>query len=137
MGAKDRASNQVNAKVVEHADAATLHAFVDGSAKAGATGYTDNAKVYRKMPLVLNDIRHESVKHSVGESVRGKAHTNGVEAFWAALKRAHKGTFHKISPKHLNRYVHEFVGKHNIRRADTAEQMRDVVAGLFGRRLLA
>ena len=32
------------------------------------------------------------------------------------LKRAHKGTFHKMSPKHLQRYVDEFAEKHNIRR---------------------
>ena len=36
--------------------------------------------------------------------MRRQAHTNGIESFWSMLKRAHKGTFHKISPKHLNRY---------------------------------
>ena len=52
------------------------------------------------------------------------------------LKRAHKGTFHKISPKHLQRYVSEFAGKHNIRDLDTIVQMRDTVARLVGRNLL-
>ena len=79
---------------------------------------------------------HESVKHSVAEYVRGMAHTNGVESFWSILKRAHMGTFHKISPKHLNRYVQEFAGKHNIRSADTLAQMTAMVAGLVGRRLM-
>ena len=51
------------------------------------------------------------------------------------LKRAHKGTFHKISPKHLQRYVNEFAGKHNIRDSDTLIQMRDTVARLIGRNL--
>ena len=51
-------------------------------------------------------------------------------------KRAHKGTFHKISPKHLQRYVSEFAGKHNIRDSDTLFQMRDTVARLVGRNLL-
>ena len=63
-------------------------------------------------------------------------HTNGVESFWSTLKRAHKGTFHKLSPKHLDRYVQEFAGKHNIRDADTLEQMTIVAAGLIGRRLM-
>ena len=75
---------------------------------------------------------HETVKHSVAENVRDMVHTNGVESFWAMLKRAHKGTFHKISPKHLNRYVQEFAGKHNIRESDTLVQMRDTVARLVG-----
>ena len=52
------------------------------------------------------------------------------------LKRAHKGTFHKISPKHLQRYVSEFAGKHNVRDSDTIVQMRDTVARLVGRNLL-
>ena len=30
-----------------------------------------------------------------------------------------KGTFHKLSPKHLDRYVQEFAGKHNLREHDT------------------
>ena len=52
------------------------------------------------------------------------------------LKRAHTGTFHKLSPKHLNRYVQEFAGKHNIRDSGTLEQMRSVVARLICRNLL-
>ena len=52
------------------------------------------------------------------------------------LKRAYIGTYHKLSPKHLDRYVQEFAGKHNIRDADTLAQMTTVAAGLVGRRLM-
>ena len=52
------------------------------------------------------------------------------------LKRAHKGTFHKISPKHLQRYVTEFAGKHGIRDRNTIDQMQAMVAGMVGKRLL-
>ena len=79
---------------------------------------------------------HESVKHSVSEYVRDMAHTNGIESFWSMLKRAHKGTFLKLSPKHLQRYVSEFAGKHNIQESDTLAQMRNTVAGMVGRNLL-
>ncbi len=58
------------------------------------------------------------------------------QSFWATLKRAHKGTFHKISPKHLDRYVQEFAGKHNIRGEDTLAQMTIAAAGLVGRCLM-
>ena len=63
-------------------------------------------------------------------------HTNGVESFWSMLKRAHKGVCHKLSAKHLQRYVNEFAGRQNIRDKDTIDQMRDVVCGLVGKRLL-
>ena len=131
VGAKDRATNKVAAQVVEATDSATLLAFVADSAELDAVVYTDDAAAYEGIPNP-----HESVKHSVSEYVNGMAHTNGIESFWSMLKRAHKGTFHKISPKHLDRYVTEFAGKHNIRESDTLVQMRDTVARLVGRNLL-
>ena len=131
VGAKDRATNQVRAKVVESTDATTLQGFVVDHADAFATVYTDAAGAYASLPF-----RHEAVKHSVAEYVRGQAHTNGVESFWSMLKRAHKGTFHKISPKHLDRYVQEFAAKHNIRDSGTIVQMRGTVANLVGRNFL-
>ena len=123
VGMKDRDSNRVRAKVVGRTDAETLQAFVVEHAEASATVYTDEAKAYRSLPY-----DHGAVKHSVGEYVRGQAHTNGVESFWSTLKRAHKGTFHKSSPKHLNRYVQECAGKHNMRESGTLAQMRGTVA---------
>ena len=131
VGAKDRASNKVSAKVVRSTNKATLQGFVADNVAPDATVFTDDATAYQGLPY-----KHESVKHSVSEHVKGMAHTNGVESFWATLKRAHKGTFHKMSPKHLNRYVQEFAGKHNFRNSDTIQQMRSLVAGLVGRNLL-
>ena len=64
-----------------------------------------------------------------------KAHTNGIESFWSMLKRGYIGTFHRMSPKHLDRYVAEFAGRHNARPLDTADQMRAMVRGLVGKRL--
>ena len=57
---------------------------------------------------------HESVKHSVGEYVDGMAHINGIESFWSMLKRGYHGTYHRMSAKHLQRYVDEFSSRHNI-----------------------
>lgn len=54
---------------------------------------------------------HHSVKHSVKEYVDGMAHTNGIESFWALLKRGLYGTYHNVDKKHLQRYVNEFAFK--------------------------
>ena len=120
VGAKDRATNQVRAEVVEATDKAALHDFVTESAEEGATVYTDEAVAYEGMPF-----NHGTVKRSVSEYVDGQIHTNDMGSFWSMLKRAHKGTFHKISPKHLQRYVSEFAGNHNARESGTLAQMRD------------
>ena len=129
-GAKDRATNRVSAAVVEGTDAKTLQGFVADHTAKGATVYTDDASAFKGMPFA-----HETVRHSVGEYVDGMAHTNGIESFWSMLKRAHKGTFHKLSPKHLDRYVGEFVGRHNVRELDTLDQMSAVVKGMDRKRL--
>ena len=133
VGIKDRESGEVRAEVVRSTDGETLQGFVREHAEPGATVYTDEAKAYKGL---AKDYEHEAVCHSVSQYVRGKAHTNGMESFWSMLKRAHDGTFHKISPKHLDRYVREFAGKHNHRNSGTLVQMRDTVAWLVGRRLL-
>ena len=130
VGAKDRKTNKVRAKVIKETDAETLQEFVIDVAETGATVYTDDASAYKGIPY-----DHESVRHSVGEYVRDMAHTNGIESFWALLKRGYQGTYHKISPKHLQRYVDEFAGRHGIRNANTIDQMGFVVAGMIGKRL--
>ena len=96
VGAKDRATNKVHAEVVTDTGKETLHDFVAENAEPDATVYTDDAAAYEGIPNP-----HESVKHSVSEYVDGMAHTNGIESFWSMLKRAHKGTFHKISARSI------------------------------------
>lgn len=98
----------------------------------GAKVYTDEAKVYKSLKEFFD---HESVNHSVSEYAREMAHTNGMEAFWALLKRGFNGTFHHISPQHLHRYVNEFAGRHNIRDLDTLVQMTVIAQGMVGKRL--
>ena len=39
------------------------------------------------------------------------------------FKRGYQGTFHKIRPKHLDRYVAEFARPHNICDKDTIQKM--------------
>ena len=131
VGIKDRETKQVRARVVQYTDKPTLQGFVVEHTNLGATVYTDEASAYEGLPF-----NHESVKHSVSEYVRGMAHTNGMESFWSMLKRAYVGTYHKLSPKHLNRYVQEFAGRHNLREQDTIDMMRHVAAGLIGKRLM-
>ena len=128
-GAKDRATNRVSASVVPATDGPTLRGFVEDRIADGLTVYTDEARAYLGLP------NHEAVKHSVGEYVREQAHTNGIESFWSMLKRGYHGTYHHMSPAHLDRYVTEFAGRHNAREADTIDQMAFIARGIVGKRL--
>ena len=129
VGAKDRATNRVSAAVVENVDQPTLQGFVAENVEPGTKVYTDDHGGYEGL------LNHETVRHSVKEYVNGQAHTNGIESFWAMLKRGYVGTYHRMSPKHLHRYVDEFSGRHNIRTADTIDQMAAMVRGMDGKRL--
>ena len=131
LGVKDRKTRNVRVAVAPDTTGPTLRGFVTSNATPEAMVYTDGEPAYAGVAR-----QHETVKHSVGEYVRGMAHTNGMESFWSMLKRAHMGTFHKLSPKHLDRYVQEFAGRQNIRDLGTLAQMRDTVARLIGRNLL-
>ena len=130
VGMKDRVTGQIASQVVEATDAPTLQGFVKRNTEPEATVYTDEALAYRGLPR-----RHEAVKHSVSEYVRGMAHTNGMESHWAALKRGYDGVYHQMSAKHLHRYIVEFEGRHNRRLLDTAEQMATMIRGAAGRQL--
>lgn len=131
VGAKDRATNKVKAVVVEDNTAKTLQGFVAENTEDGSTVYTDEAAAYEGM----KNRKHETVKHSAGEYVNGMAHSNGIESFWALLKRGYHGTFHHFSEKHLDRYVGEFAGRHSSRDKDTINMMGQLANGMLGKRL--
>ena len=130
VGAKDRPTKRVSAKVVPNTRKPVLHDFIEKRVDESAQVYTDEHQSYQGIPR-----KHDSVVHSVGEYVRGQAHTNGMESFWGLMKRGYHGTFHKMSHKHLDRYVNEFAGRNNIRDLDTVKQMEVLSAGMVGKRL--
>ena len=75
------------------------------------------------------------MNHSRKEYVRGPVHTNGIESFWSMLKRGYIGTYHRMSVKHVHRYVTEFAGRHNDRDCDTETQLVRMVRASEDRRL--
>ena len=130
IGVKERESNEVSASPIANTTAKEIHGFIRDNVSVDAQLYTDSATAYHGVQK-----EHETVNHSVGEYVRQQAHTNGIESFWALLKRGYYGTYHKMSEKHLHRYVNEFAGRHNIRSKDTIDQMVSVVQGMSGKQM--
>ena len=108
VGAKQRNGKVFVEKAVD-TSALTLKSFIRNKITLGANVYTDNFTAYRG----LAGYNHRVVNHSVGEYVRQQVHTNGIESFWALLKRGYYGIFHYMSFKHLHRYINEFSFRHN------------------------
>lgn len=129
-GMKERASNAVRAKVVPGTAKVDLQGFVCENTGRDTLVITDEAAAYKGIPRP-----HIAVAHGTSQYVHGMAHTNGIESFWAMLKRGYTGTFHQISVKHLHRYVSEFAGRHNARPEDTIVQMTGLARGAAGKRL--
>ena len=130
VGIKDRETGKVQVEVVHSTDARTLQSFVLAHTEPDAEVFTDEARAYVGIMR-----KHDSVKHSAGEFVKGMAHTNGMESHWSMLKRGFVGVYHNFTLKHTQRYVNEFAGRHNIRPMDTVDQMALMVQEQDGKRL--
>ena len=131
MGFRERETGKVLAFPIADTTGATLQSNVRHHVVPGSTLYTDCALGYRGM----REFRHESVAHSAGEYVRGRTHTNGIESFWALLKRGMMGSYHHLSTKHLSRYVDEFCYRYNRRDSHALDFMGETAAKFVGRRL--
>jgi transposase-like protein len=130
VGIKDRAG-MVRAPHVQGTAKATLHGFINANVQPGSTVCTDEHAGSRG----LMNHTHLSVSHSAKEYVNGMAHTNGIESFWALLKRGYYGIYHYMSVKHLNRYVNEFANCQNTLKLCKLDFMASTIQNMLGRRL--
>lgn len=128
-GIKERNGNVI-AKVVPNTSAKVLQGLIGCYVRKETTVYTDDHSSYVGMPY-----DHRSVRHSVREFVNGMAHTNGIESFWALLKRGYYGVYHYMSAKHLDRYINEFANRQNTAHMNTMEFIEATAQRISGRRL--
>lgn len=85
-----RESKKARALRVESTDAQTFHWIILNHVEKGSVVFTDDFKSYSG--LKEKGYEHATVHHSIGEYVKGEAHTNGVESFWALLKCGYYGS---------------------------------------------
>jgi transposase-like protein len=112
MGMLDRDTRQVRAKVIPDVTRLTLQGEILKKVSKAAQVYTDGAEGYNRM--AIKGFVHETVNH-MEEYVRGDIHTNGIENFWACLKRTLGGTYVAVEPFHLEAYVDEQMFRFNNR----------------------
>ena len=129
IGAKAR-TGQVRTMAIPDTSRRSLAGFLNENISQESTLYTDGHRGY-----VGLGYRHEVVDHSLGEYVRGQAHTNGIESFWALLKRGYIGVFHKLTWKHLHRYLSEFEARWNFSDLDSGARLDIILESAAGLRL--
>jgi transposase-like protein len=77
---------------------------------------TDNSAVYDFAINERHKANHRKVNHITDWVVPGsRIHTNTVESSFSLLKRGLIGSFHRVSIKHLHRYLTEFEFRFNER----------------------
>ncbi|MGD0506426.1 MAG: IS1595 family transposase [Terriglobales bacterium] len=78
---------------------------------------TDESTIYNFQTTQFHKVPHERIRHRDKIYVRGDVHTNTVESAFSLFKRGLTGAFHKVSLKHLQRYLNEFSFRFNNRKA--------------------
>jgi transposase-like protein len=103
---------------IPNAKQATIQPLIDKHVSEDVSAiFTDAATVY---DFTINEDhrnKHRAVNHSIQWVVPGTiVHTNTVENSFSLLKRGLIGSFHRVSIKHLHRYLTEFEYRFNARR---------------------
>jgi transposase-like protein len=115
---------------------ATLGPLLRKHVSRKSTLMTDTHGAY--MGVGKEFTRHEMVDHGIDEYVRGEAHSNTAEGYFAILKRGIIGTYHHVSEAHLGRYLAEFDFRYSNRSklgVEDAERAERALKGIVGKRL--
>lgn len=135
LGLKDRHTKHITGQVLDDVDQQkdlVRDIIKQYTTKPNPDIYTDGSKLYN-----MSGINRSIVYHSRGNYVvkNTNIHTNGIESFWAIVKRNIIGIYHKTTRKHLARYMREFAGKYNNSGLTTIQHMRCLVKNFTDKRL--
>ncbi|MGN0829800.1 MAG: IS1595 family transposase [Bullifex sp.] len=131
LGMKER-GGEVKAKVIPSTDKNTVHDVINDNVAPSSVVCTDEHPSYNGIPYA-----HLIVNHKVKQFVDEMASTNGIESFWALLKRGYYGIYHHMSVKHLQKYVNEFCFRQNEGKVviPVMEAIGEVFGKAIGKRL--
>jgi transposase-like protein len=121
---------------VEKVNAETVSEILAKNASLESQLMTDESGVYSKIGRAF--VGHETVNHSAGEYVRGKAHTNTIEGVFSVFKRGMIGIYQHCGENHLHRYLAEYDFRYNNRvrlGCDDVKRTERAIKGIVGKRL--
>ena len=118
---------------VARPNAEILRDAVRSYVASGSEIWSDGEPAYRS--LVREGYSHRWVNHKIGQYVDKGVTVNGVESFWALMKRGYVGIYHHLSTHHIRRYIAEFIFRLNAGKGNGPEAIGGVLDGAVGRRL--
>ncbi len=128
---------RVQSRHIERVTAENLRPIVDQMVDDRAHMITDSSTV---LDSVGTGRKHDKVNHNAKEYVRYEdglcITTNGVEGYFATLKRGINGVYHQVGKQHLHRYLTEFDFRYNAREVSDAERRDMAIAQSAGKRLM-
>jgi len=101
----------------------------------GSTIHTDEAPVFDGLGGLF--YQHQTINHGIRQYRHYDITTNGIESVFAVLKRGLIGVYHRVSFKHLGRYVNEFsfrLNEGNVK-IHTLDRLDSFVDGMADKRL--
>jgi transposase-like protein len=136
MGILERGKDgksRVRTTVIPNRKKHVIQTEVRKHVEAGSALYTDFLLSYEGL---AGEYAHRVVDHAVEYVRDGVVHTNGLENYWALLKRTISGTYVSVEPFHLFRYLDEQAYRFN-NREDTNDSDRFTLAmkQIVGKRL--
>jgi transposase len=112
LGMLERGGDVV-AKVVPDVKTKTIFPIIQKHVQKGSYISTDSWRAYKKLHNL--GYRQGSVDHHKYEWKNGIYCTNGIEGFWAHLKKGIRSTHIHVSREYLQNYVDEFGFRYNNR----------------------
>jgi transposase-like protein len=123
---------KIRATVIPNTSGKVLQDHIRENVEPGSKLYTDGNQGYIG---IEKEYDRGSVNHAIEEYVRGEVHVNGIENFWALLKRGLHGTYVNVEPFHLVRYLDEQIFRYNTRKTNDAGRFTSMLSRLAGKRL--
>ncbi len=112
MGMVQRGGRAV-ARIIPYRETKIILDNIQKYVEKGSRIMSDEYSAYKK--VFWFGYQHAFTKHGKRHYVKGKVHTNAVEGLWSIIKNSFRGTYHSISPKHLQSYLDEFSFRYNLR----------------------
>jgi transposase-like protein len=128
----DQTYSRVRLKVVESVRRHDLDPEVRKQVEKGSEVFTDKLRSYEKL---ADEYVHQVIDHAEAYA-KGHVHTNGLENFWALLKRGIRGTYVNVEPFHLFRYLDEQAFRFNERKDNDRGRFLKAIASFAGKRLM-